>query len=66
MVLEAGAYTKLLLEMGPDRVTQAKKARDKTMTFIKDPNVVLEKQRVYETMMEEMLSDPNTPHDPEM
>lgn len=53
------AYTTLLLEIGPDKIKQAKKARDKTMTFIQDPNQVYEKQRFYENEIENMLSDPN-------
>lgn len=53
------AYTSLLLDMGPDKIEQAKKACDKTMTFIHDPNHVSEKQRIYETAIEKMLSDPN-------
>ena len=55
------AYTDLLLKMGPDKITSAKKARDKTMSFINDPNEAGEKQEYYEAAIEKILSDPNTP-----
>ena len=54
------AYTTLLLEMGPDRINEAQKARDKTITFVQDPNAIFEKQRFYESAIEKMLSDSNT------
>jgi hypothetical protein len=54
------AYTTLLLEMGPDRINEAQKARDKTITFVQNPNAIFEKQRFYESAIEKMLSDPNT------
>lgn len=54
------AYTLLLLDMGPDKIKQAKQACDKTMTFIHDPNQASEKQRIYEASIEKMLSDPNS------
>ncbi|MHC4881777.1 MAG: trypsin-like peptidase domain-containing protein [Planctomycetota bacterium] len=57
------AYTLLLLDMGPDKIKQAKKARDKTMTFIHDPNQASEKQRICEAAIEKMLSDPNETSD---
>jgi tetratricopeptide (TPR) repeat protein len=53
------AYTTLLLDMGPDKIKQAKKARDKTITFIQDPNQISEKKRFYEAAVEKMISDPN-------
>lgn len=53
------AYTSLLLDMGPDKIKQAKKACDKTMTFIHDLNQASEKQRFYDAAIEKMLSDPN-------
>ncbi|MHC5162127.1 MAG: tetratricopeptide repeat protein, partial [Planctomycetota bacterium] len=53
------SYTSLLLDMGPEKIEQAKEARDKTMIFIQDPNTVTEKQRIYESAFEKMFSDPN-------
>lgn len=57
------AYTVHLLEMGPDKIEQAKYAYDKTMTFVNDPNDVAEKQRFYEAALEETPADPNTSED---